>query len=578
MDRKALIVSTLSLVLSGIIIATAILAQSSGGIYFYQSGSSVYIKWFNYTYYKTLLVLNLSGVYLPKETYYNGMELDKAIDMEIARFAASKSYVDTNVLGNKSEVITYIDNAVTELKNEFDENFSKFVNLLMSYLNTSFADLRKYVDTNVEGNVSKLASMIAELYYNKTLVDQLILGNVSEVMSWAEKEFYPRQSVDSLILGNVSALRLWVEQNFYNKSVVDSWDLIKYYTLEKDLNANGHAILNVSELGIGTASPRANLEVVGTLMVCTPSGRYFKMFFGADNDLEFNGSAMIIHPAWSSYNPSGLVYFSNNPSYIKVGIGTDNPQYRLDVAGDIRAIGASVLADYFSITEGGKPTGWHFDYFPDNARVSILANNTPVMSWLPNGYVGIGTTNPQYMLDVAGSIRANAVYTDYLRLTEGGRWGSISSTSSGWEIDYYPDGSMVFRYTNDNGATYHEVAKIYPYGLATHYAINKDFLSKLSGIRIYSVLTSDGSTTTILNISWHGVVIVSITTDWADFDSMTIYLDGASKTIPISVSSYYYYATITLTFVVDNSLAISLHNVLNGYDMAVQLQVIEVNP
>ncbi len=149
-------------------------------------------------------------------------------------------------------------------------------------------------------------------------------------------------------------------------------------------------------IGIATDKPKATLDVNGTFRVTGPSGRYFRLFFGALNDFEYNGSALVVHPAWGSsgYNPSAVLYLSDSVNDFKVGIGTDNPQYKLDVAGDIRAVGSAVLADYFRFTEAGNPTNFEFDYFPNtplgNGVGLAYYNGTvwkPVMLVTGSGYV-----------------------------------------------------------------------------------------------------------------------------------------------------------------------------------------------
>jgi hypothetical protein len=99
-----------------------------------------------------------------------------------------------------------------------------------------------------------------------------------------------------------------------------------------------------------------------------------------------------------------------------VGIGNSNPQAKLDVAGDISLAGR--------ILTGGKNSGaitlfpgdgwawFHIDNGPANnrpqGRMRISHGNKPgdheIMSILQNGFVGIGTSNPQATLDVAGDI------------------------------------------------------------------------------------------------------------------------------------------------------------------------------
>ncbi len=186
---------------------------------------------------------------------------------------------------------------------------------------------------------------------------------------------------------------------------------------------------NATAVGIKTSQPTATLEVNGTLKISGPDNRYFHFFFGALNDFAFNGSALIIHPAWSVYNPAALVYFSGNLSDFKVGIGTDHPEYKLDVAGNIRAISSAVLADYFQFTESGKPTAFRLDYFPN----TIIGNA-----------IGLAYYNGKAWTPVMAISSAGYIYTPRLYITEEG-----SNLHPYWYLDYVPDnGRLTFVYNN----------------------------------------------------------------------------------------------------------------------------------
>ncbi|NPA97510.1 MAG: DUF2341 domain-containing protein [Crenarchaeota archaeon] len=208
-----------------------------------------------------------------------------------------------------------------------------------------------------------------------------------------------------------------------------------------------YANLSAAAVGIGTTSPRAKLEVVGSLMVSNPSNprRFFLMYFGSLNDFAFNGSPMIIHPAWSSgYNPSGLIYISNSSAYIKVGIGTDSPQYRLDVNGPIRAIASTVLADYFRFTEGGKPTNFLWDYFP----------GTPVGNAIGVSHFNGTVWHGVFFINGSGYVFAPRYY-----ITEEG-----DEATPRWYLDYMPSGNKLSLFYDYKVSSPVEVAHVFPNG------------------------------------------------------------------------------------------------------------------
>jgi len=86
----------------------------------------------------------------------------------------------------------------------------------------------------------------------------------------------------------------------------------------------------------------------------------------------------------------------------KVGIGTTNPSYKLDVHGDGIALGAAAFAKYDSNNDLFLIGDWD----GAGADMAIYDGNTSEVVRIANGKVGIGTTNPTYKLDVAGTIRA----------------------------------------------------------------------------------------------------------------------------------------------------------------------------
>ncbi len=536
----------------------------------------------------------------------------------------NKSKVDQLILGNVSELKAWIGVSYYD-KDKVDQliigNFTELQNWVkINYYNASKVDEliignKTEIEAWVQENFASINHNHDDRYYTKTQVDQFILGNKTEVMDWIQANYYDRSKVDQLILGNKTEIEDWVQanyytkseidsmlQNYYTKDVIDSWNLIKNYVLQQDLNANGHNVFNglwfqavnvsadyftitenkeatgwyldyfpdngrvalviknygevinvnpnrwvnvsgwlkvepmsgtltsyppgwtmglwtfdvyaegtvatgkngevrakmdsegnayfLGKVAIGTTSLDAQLTVANDLKIYNPEdARYIRFFFGALNDMEFNGAALVIHPTWSRYDPSAVLYLSGDPNNFRVGIGTDAPAHKLDVNGDAKVRGH--------------------------------------------------------------------IYAEYFRLTEGYCWGSVTGSCSGWEIDYYPEGSMVFRYTNDSGQTFTDMMKIYPFGVAMPFIFDKTMISRLEKIETFGKTVNGW--TTVLDADYHGVVAVIFHNPWGAIDYVRVTIDGVTSTIPIDGHTTAE-VPLPLVFVVDKHIKVELYS------------------
>ncbi|MFC1546679.1 beta strand repeat-containing protein [bacterium] len=162
----------------------------------------------------------------------------------------------------------------------------------------------------------------------------------------------------------------------------------------------------------------------------------------------------VITSTISAQNSNGLYLVDNSDNGIfihdggNIGIGTDNPAFKLDVAGSIHiSTGAFYFADGSSMTTAGISSA---QTISNNTDISITAdadsnssgeiqfntNGTEKMVVLNDGNVGIGITAPNYKLEVNGSIRfaSGSLYFPDGSSMSTANIGSASSISNNQDI------------------------------------------------------------------------------------------------------------------------------------------------
>ncbi|MDM8560695.1 hypothetical protein, partial [Candidatus Parabeggiatoa sp. HSG14] len=165
---------------------------------------------------------------------------------------------------------------------------------------------------------------------------------------------------------------------------------------------NAVSVSKDGNVGIGTTEPKAKLHVVGSGMIMQNNG---------ETDINFKDTSSSQN--WQvGTNANGWYVFDDAYRFVvkkggNVGIGTTSPQYKLDVAGKVKVVGSGMIMQNNGETDinfidtsssqnwqvGTNVNGW---YVHDDAYRLVVKKG---------GNVGIGTTSPQYKLDVAGKVK-----------------------------------------------------------------------------------------------------------------------------------------------------------------------------
>jgi len=235
------------------------------------------------------------------------------------------------------------------------------------------------------------------------------LNNDSTVyFSTSDKNKFGNNGVTSTPLNWSSFNSIWISLTYESaSSQVTLGNVPMAFT--SDVSSNGYVInnfvVNNGNIGIGTSNPSRRLDIVGDINL---SGSIYK-----------DG---LIYSNYSPWDVLGPHIFNLNTG--NVGIGVNNPQYNIDVSGNINCSGEFYKSDTLMVS-----SQW-------------ISNNGIYY----DGNIGIGTNNPQSKLDVSGNI--TPTITEIFDLGSATkRWKNLYL--SGNSIDL--NGAKIIKDTSTNG-------------------------------------------------------------------------------------------------------------------------------
>ena len=224
---------------------------------------------------------------------------------------------------------------------------------------------------------------------------------------------------------------------------------------------SGNIVMRIADggnVGIGTSNPQATLDVSGNIAITDGTASNPGFIFRSNTNTGFyrpgnnilgivtGGNERIRIDATGNTSFTGNITASGN-----VGIGTTNPQAKLDVSGNI-AITDGTASNPGLTFRSNTNTGF---YRPGNNILGLVTGGNERIRIDASGNVGIGTNNPQTLLTIGNGpiISTNNMPPLHVYGTTNSTARFISSNSQQGNVSTIQLWS-TFQNTADNGPRY----------------------------------------------------------------------------------------------------------------------------
>ncbi|MFC1543584.1 hypothetical protein ACFL4K_03485 [Candidatus Neomarinimicrobiota bacterium] len=330
-------------------------------------------------------------------------------------------------------------------------------------------------------------------------------------------------------------------------------------------------------LGVGTASPVNNLEVVGTWSlgsVGEPPGG-FDSWLGAENAILYEAGGAGYAHHFSAYGGGDIVRFGQSPGSGQapdsrvvitndgwLGIGTTTPSTHLHVNGSILVDDSYALKSSNEqivnvLKTGSDDYTWLLPVREGYGTKFMNWNeDAALMTILDNGNVGIGTADPTANLEVVGDVKADTVIANMLTIPATTRYYSIPAAEFlpyDWDVVSVP-------YIAD------EMMGMMPFNISApvhlpHGAIITEFSA-----RVYDGHTIENITVSLLYANAFADAYTNITTMTSSYDGGNLTLENGLPPHTVDNINNVYVVTASWTSpVMPDQADIKFRNALIGY-------------